>query len=147
MMRYSLAKISFSLEGSGALVDAIGREFAGFEDDSGARPAHLRVRFVDALSPIDAYISMPPLKAGDGVYEVEQGALSFQVRAVKPGYEVSIRASNSVGARDILDAVFDPILQFVHLENDTTFLPASSFEKGGRAVALVGWDAASESTV
>lgn len=146
MTRYSLAKIGFDLEGSGAQLDALRREFAGFEDDLAARPAHIRFRFVDALGELDAYVSIPPLKAAEGIYEVTQGALAYQVRAGKPGFEVSIRAGNQVSVQDILEEVVDPLLQFVHLENDTTFLPASSFEKDGRAVALVGWGAANEST-
>lgn len=145
MTRYSLAKIGFSLEGSAAPLDALRREFASVVDDAATRPAHIRFRFVDALDELGSYVSLPPLKAADGVYEVDRGALAYQVRAREPGFEVSIRAASPTDAQQLIAEVIEPLLQFVYLKNDTTFVPASSFEREGRAVALVGWGAADDS--
>ncbi|AWV89307.1 hypothetical protein [Bradymonas sediminis] len=161
MTIYSLAHIHFSIEGSGALVDSLRAHFFGVEAAATVRAAHIRFRFVDDLPPMGTYLWSAPVKVGESVYETTQGGLTFQVRAEKPGWDVAIqvgasevefgaraghgaaaagaRSRDEVLAANFLYDIFDPLTQFIHLENNASYLRASTFERDGRAVALVGF--------
>lgn len=153
------------------MVDALRDEFAGIRDDSGDQNADIRFRFVDQLPDIGTYLSIPPLKAGDGVYQAEQGGMTYQVRAIKDGFDVLICARHNHSnkrsgalsglkrfadwnylspaetiAKNFLYDIFDHLTQLVHLEQGASYLHASSFEKDGRAVALVAWGGIGKTT-
>src|SRR5690554_6176886 len=171
MTSYSLSKIGFTLEGKGPVVDALREEFSGIQHDSDQTPAHIRFRFVDTLPDIGTYLSIPPLKAGDGVYQALQGGMTYQVKACELGFEVSILAHYNQEdrrpaalkrlqrfgdwnylsraetiAKNFLYDIFDYLTQLIHLKHGASYLHASSFEKSGRAVALVAWGGIGKTT-
>lgn len=162
MPTYCLGALRFRITGRGRVLEPLHEEFGVLEVHDGAAP-HLVFDFVEQLPAIAEGIQLPSLRitdtgfatAGDGLdYYVTRrdGAIHVDIVSHRPrGRRRFVPAALSrfldwnyltlheAIAKNFIYDVFDYLSQLAQLPLGQSYLHASSVERDGRAIAIVGW--------
>lgn len=157
---YCIGNCVFVLAGTGGFVEHVRAECAPLEI-AATTSVDIHFDFRQILPPMPGYTVAAPLKIGDGCYETLRDRVAYQVRTLQTGYQVyvlnDIKRKHNVpdlvrrfhdrdfhtpeenAAKDFVYGVLGYLVQIVNLSRGTSYLHASSFEKGGRGIALIAW--------
>lgn len=168
MTTYRLGRLGFELLGDHAVAAHLREEFAPIE----VHPAEplLRFAFTDALGHAAGATHVGPLRVWPDAFTAEQGGLAYHVDRSGPVTDVRIRPASlpfhrrftpaswlrardwnyltphEVVAKNFVYGIFDYLSQIVQLPLGQSWLHASSFERDGRAVAVIGWGGIGKTT-
>ncbi len=159
---YRLGRLGISVAGADPIRRHLTEELSPLLDD-GPGVRHLDIEFTSPLPALHAYTRLGRLDVARNAYVARHGGLEYHVSGEPPELRVKarsrsdfaaerriphwmLRAGNSnyllpseKVAKAFMYNVFDYLTQIAGLPLGQSYVHASSFERGGRAVAVVAW--------
>lgn len=167
---YKLGKLVFKLSGTGIIHQHIAEELEPIRV-ADPTPHKLEFRFATSLPEFKDYVLYPPVLASPDRFQISKGNFTYQVSndgnttlvILKPALKLSLSQKllpeNLVKARDwnflspsqtmaknFMYNIFDYITQVENIKLNQSYIHASSFVKGQRAVAIVAWGGIGKTT-
>lgn len=161
---YRLGRLSFALSGEGECVRYLHDEMESLRVPSSGERPRVIFDFVDALPPIAGRVTVGPVAAADGVYQVAHEGLTYQVEGTPGALRVTIVDSGErsswkdllpgplrrmsdwnylstaeTRAKNFMYAVFDHITHVAQLPIGQAYIHASGIERDGQGTALLAW--------
>ncbi|MEN8376774.1 MAG: hypothetical protein ABFS34_15205 [Gemmatimonadota bacterium] len=159
---YRLGRLGVSVSGTDPILPYLTQELRPLRVDRLAT-RHLDIEFASPLPALREYTLLSPLAVARDEYIARHGGLEYHVSGEPPAIRVRIRSRSRFSAerrvphwmlragnsnyllpsekvtKNFMYNVFDHLTQIAGLALGQSYVHASSFERDGRAVAVVAW--------
>lgn len=159
---YRLGRLGISVAGADPILPHLAEELKPLLVD-GPTDRHLDIEFTSPLPALRDYTRLAPLSVARNAYVASHGGLEYHVSGEPPEISVKVRSRSRFTAerrvprwmlragnsnyllpsekvtKNFMYNVFDHLTQVAGLPLGQSYVHASSFEREGRAVAVIAW--------